>query len=167
LRSLKTFIQNLAPSVCSIHRPEDLARAVWQHRECQINRLAADRRLVANLYPERIEEHDWIHTLERPALPGGYLGDDPVGYRADQIGRYLHRVHVSEEALNLPHGHPTCVEGEDLVVKPREAALVFRNQARLERAVAIARHLNRQRAVVGQHRFPARAVCGDWWCPPA
>jgi hypothetical protein len=35
---------------------------------------------------------------------------------------------------------------------------VLADQARLKRAVPIARHVDRQRAVVGQHGFAARAM---------
>ena len=56
--------------------PEDVARAVGQHGQREIDRLAADRRLVANLDAQRVEEHDRIHRLERPALPRRDLRDD-------------------------------------------------------------------------------------------
>ena len=69
-RSVKTFIQNFAPSVCSIQMPEDVARAVGQHAERQVDRLAAHHRFVANLDAQRVEEHDRIHRLERARLPG-------------------------------------------------------------------------------------------------
>ena len=133
-------------------------RAIGQHGEREIDRLAADRRFVANLHPQRIEEHDRIHRLERPALPRGHFGDDPIGHRADQIGRDLHGVHLREEALNLAHGHPARIERQDLVVEAGEAPLVLGDQPRLEGALAIARHVERERAVVGQDRLAARPV---------
>src|SRR6185295_16571853 len=39
-----------------------------------------------------------------------------------------------------------------------EPALVFGDQPRLKRSVAIARDINRQRTIVGQHRLAARAI---------
>ena len=68
------------------------------------------------------------------------------------------RVHLAEERLDLAHGEPARIQRDDLVVEAGEASLVFADQARLERAGAIARDLERQRPVVGQHRLPARAI---------
>jgi hypothetical protein len=113
---------------------------------------------VPNLHPERVEEHDRIHPLEGPALPRRHFGDDAVRDRADQIRRHLHAVHLGEEALNFAHGHPAGVERENLVVEAGEAPLVFRNQPRLKRPVTIARHGERQRPVIGQHRLTAGPV---------
>ena len=53
---------------------------------------------------------------------------------------------------------PAGVERQDLVVEPGEAALVFGDEPRLKRALAIARHVDRQRALVGQDRLPARPI---------
>ena len=63
-----------------------------------------------------------------------------------------------EKRLNLAHGEPARIERDDLVVEAGEAALVFADQPRLERAVPVARHRERQRAVIGQHRLPARPI---------
>jgi hypothetical protein len=60
--------------------------------------------------------------------------------------------------LNLTDRHPARVQRENLVVESGEAALVLRDQARLERPLAVARHVDRERAVVGQYRLSARAV---------
>ena len=116
-KSVNTFSQNLAPSVCSIQMPEDVATAVGQEGEREIDGFAADGALVAHLDAQGIEEHHRIHRLERALLPGGDLGVDRIGDRANQIGRDLHGIHLGEEGLNLAHGQPARVEGEDLVVR--------------------------------------------------
>ena len=64
-------------------------------------------------------------------------------------------------AVGVAHGHAARVHGHDLVVEAGEPALVLGNQLRLERALAIARNGNRQRAVVGQHGFAARVRSAD------
>src|SRR5262249_29434275 len=80
------------------------------------------------------------------------------GHRADQVRRDLNAIHVREEALDLADRHSPRIQREHLVVEAREAALVLADQARFKRAVAIARHRDRHRAIVGQDRLPARAV---------
>jgi hypothetical protein len=153
---------------------QDVARAVRQDRERQVNRVAADRRFVANLHPQRIEEHHGVQALERPALPGGHFSDEAVGHRADQIRRDLHAIHLREKTLDLAYRHPTGIEGQDLVVKPCEAPLVFRNEPRFERPVAIARHVQGERPVIGEHGLAACPVavirrvlgfCATWGGP--
>ena len=59
---------------------------------------------------------------------------------------------------NLPHTHPACVEREHVLVEARQAAHVLRHQLRRERAGPIARDGQRNRAVLGEHRFRRGAV---------
>ena len=74
-------------------------------------------------------------------MPRRHFRDDSVGDGADQIGRDLDRIGLCQEGLNLADGQPAGVERDDLVVKAGEARLVFANQLRLERPLAIARDL--------------------------
>ena len=60
--------------------------------------------------------------------------------------------------MDFAHCHPARVEREDLVVEPGEPALVLGNQLGLERAVAIARHVDRERAVLSQDRLGPRPI---------
>src|SRR3954468_19475490 len=54
--SVITRSQNLAPSVCSIHKPEDLLGAVRPHAQRDMHRLVAHRAFVAHFDPQGIEE---------------------------------------------------------------------------------------------------------------
>jgi len=65
---------------------QDLLAAVGTDTEGEVDRLVADRALVADLHPQGIEEHQGIDYLERPILPLGDLVQDGVGHRADQVG---------------------------------------------------------------------------------
>ena len=60
--------------------------------------------------------------------------------------------------MDLADGHAAGVERQHLVVEAGEPALVLPDQARLKGALAIARDLNRDRAVVRPDGFAARAV---------
>ncbi|SOZ70890.1 protein of unknown function (plasmid) [Cupriavidus taiwanensis] len=53
--------------------------------------------------------------------------------------------HYSAKDLDLPHGHATDVNGDDLVIEPGEAPLVLGDQDRIEAAVAVALNVDPQR----------------------
>ena len=88
-RSVKTFIQNFAPSVCSIQMPRMSRVPSGNTASARYTALLRTTRFVTNLHPQCIEKHHRIHRLERPALPGGHLRDDAISDRADQIRRHV------------------------------------------------------------------------------
>ena len=57
---------------------------------------------------------------------------------------------LGQKGLDLARRHAAAVQRHDLVVEPREAPLMLRDEKRLEAALAVARHLDAQRAVLGQ-----------------
>lgn len=63
-------------------------------------------------------------------------------------------------SLDLAHRHAARVERQDLVVETRPAGLVFGNEPRLEAAVPVPRHFNRQFAKLALQRLLALAVAG-------
>jgi len=56
-------------------------------------------------------------------------------------------------ALDLPDRHTSGVQRDDLVVETIQARLALGHDLRLEAAVAITRHLDLDRPVLGQHRL--------------
>ena len=60
--------------------------------------------------------------------------------------------------MNLTHRHAACVHRHDLVVKAGEAALMLRDQQRLEAAGAVAWDVDAQRAVIGQNGLAGGAI---------
>ena len=62
--------------------------------------------------------------------------------------------------LNLAHGHATGVQRDDLVVKAAPAGLVLGDELRLEAAVAVSGHLDRQFAEIAYEGLLAFAVAG-------
>ena len=61
-------------------------------------------------------------------------------------------------ALNIAHRHAQCIHRQDLGVESFEPRLVLLDQLRLERAVAIARHLDRHLPGFAFQRLLALAV---------
>lgn len=89
---------------------------------------------------------------------GSYFDHDLVVDRVDEIGRNLSTVLLLQKSLNLAYGHVPGIHGDDLVVEAREASLMLGNQQRFETAVAVARHLDTDLAVLAQDRLGARSL---------
>jgi hypothetical protein len=138
LSSVITFSQNFAPSVCSTQIPSTS--------------------FVADLHAQRIEDHHGVQRIERPVLPLLHLVEHRVRDRADQVRAHLDAVQLLQVALDLAHRHPACVQRQHLLVETLEPSHALRYQLRLERAGPIARHLDRQLAVLGDQRLGRRAV---------
>jgi hypothetical protein len=56
----------------------------------------------------------------------------PFGDGADKVRGHLQPVLVEQEALDLPHCHAPCVQGDDPAVEGVAAALPFLDELRLE-----------------------------------
>jgi hypothetical protein len=59
--------------------------AVRGDAEGKISGLVAHHPLVADLHPQRIEEHHRIERLQRAGLPFGHFSRHRVRHRADQL----------------------------------------------------------------------------------
>ncbi|MCY1529164.1 hypothetical protein D9M68_642970 [compost metagenome] len=137
---------------------QDVARAVGQHAQGQVDGLVAHHRILLDLHTQGIEEDHRVHRLQRARLPGGDFGHDGVGHRADELGRHLHPIALQQEALDLAHRHAARVHGHDLVVEAGEAAFVLGDEHRLEAAGTVARHFDAQWPVACQNGLGTPAI---------
>ena len=156
--SFMTRSQNLAPSVCSIQRPRISFVPSGADAERDIDRLVADRPLVAHLDPDRIEEDQRIEGFQRPVLPVRHLVQDGVGDGADQVGRDVDPVELTQMPLDLADAHAAGVHRDDLLVEAGKPPLVLGDQLRIEGRQPIPRNLEVDLAGLGQHRLLAIAV---------
>jgi hypothetical protein len=155
---LNTFIQNLAPLGGLDPQAQDLARAVPAHPQRQIHRLVAHHIVLADLHPQRIEEHYRIDRLQRPALPRRHLRQHSVGHRADQLWTDLGAISFNQIALDLAHRQTTRIQRHDAVVEGSEPARMLGEKQRLEAALAVTRRLDQHLTVTRQHRLGRAAV---------
>jgi hypothetical protein len=89
---------------------EDVLMALAIERQGQVDGLALDHALVADLDPQRVEEHHRIDRVERAVLPFAHLIEDGVGDPADQIGRDVDPVELAQMALDLPYRQAARIE---------------------------------------------------------
>src|SRR5215212_5332033 len=139
-------------------KPQDFLAAVGAHAKRDVHRLVSDQPFIADLDPQRVKEDQRIDRFQRARLPGGDLIEHRVGDGADQIGRDVDAVEIAQMADNLAGAHAAGVHRDDLVVEPREAALIFGDQLRIETGLAIARHRQLDPAGVGDDRLLAIAI---------
>ena len=124
----------------------------------QVDGLVLDHALVADLDPQRVEEDHGISAASSgPILPFPHLVQDGIGDPADQVGRDVDGIELAC-SLDLPHRHAAGIQGDDLVVEAIQAGLTLGHDLRLEAAVAIARHIDLDRSILGQHRLGIAAV---------
>ena len=158
LSSFITLSQNLAPLDLLDPEPQHLLLALAGDRQRQVDRLVPDQSLVADLDPERVEEHNRIDRIQRPPMLLAHLLEHRVGHPADQVRRHRDAVELPQVTLDIAHRHATRIERQDAIVEAVEAALALGHDHRFEAAVAIARHRKRHLAVLGQYRLVRMAV---------
>jgi len=110
---------------CSIQMPRmsfvppAFARAGWQDTQRDVYRLVANEPFIADLHPDRIEEHQRVAGIERAALPLRDRLQHCVGDRRDQVGRHVDAVQLLQMSADLAYRHAACVHRHDLVVGPK------------------------------------------------
>ena len=139
-------------------QPQDVAAAVGQNPQRQINCLVAHNGFFSNLDSQRVKEDHRIHRFERPVLPGADLGHDGVGDRADELRAHFRAVLLGQKPLNLSYRHAARIHRDDLVIKAGEAPLVLGDEQGLKAAVSVARNLQAHRAVLGHYGLGCLAV---------
>src|SRR4051794_27588613 len=137
---------------------QDFLAAVGAHAERDMDSLVAYQSFVADLDSQRIEKDQRVDRFQRPRLPGSHFLQYRVGYRADQIGRDVDPVELTQMADNFAGAHAAGVHRDDLVIKPRKAALVSGDQLRIETGLAVARHRQLDPTGIGNDRLLAVAI---------
>jgi hypothetical protein len=163
--SVSTLSQNFELRALGFADPqaEQVLLAFEVDAERHINGLVLHRPARAPLQMDRVQVQDRVDRIERPALPGAHVVQHCVGHVRDQRRRHLDLIQIHEVPLDLARRQPARVKRDHLVVEARQAALALLHQLRIEIAVAIARHLDREFARVGQHvlrRHPVARVAG-------
>ena len=139
-------------------KAENLLGAVGSDAERNVDRLVADKTLIADFDPQRIEEDQGIDRLKRPRLPGRDLVQNRVGHRADQIRRNVDAVDLAAMPGDLAGAHASGIHRDDLLVEPGKPPLIFRDQLRVEARLAIPRHVQIELARIRRHRLATIAV---------
>ncbi len=81
-------------------------------------------------------------------------------YRGNQAQRDLCAVHLLQVDLYLAHRHVSSIKGDDFVVVPGPAGLMFGDELGLEAAVAVTRHFDGQLVKIALECLLALAVAG-------
>jgi hypothetical protein len=161
LSSDSTVSQNLLDSPVAAPDPhaKHVLRPVAVDSDSHIDGPVSDHS-IADLHHQRVDEDHRIHPIQRPGLPLGQFLDDGVGDSRDQVRRDLDVIHLAQVRPDVAGGHPARIQGDDAVVEPLQSGLALAHDLRTERASAVPRHRNIDRADVGEHRLWIAAITG-------
>ena len=137
---------------------QDVAAAVGQHAQGQLNGHVANDGVFLDLHVQRIEEHHRVHRLQRASLLGRHLGRHRLGHAADEFVGNVGAVGLQQETLDLAHGHAARVHRDDVMVKAGEAPLVLGDEDQLETAVPFARNFDTHLPFAREHGLAAGTV---------
>ena len=138
--------------------PEHVTLALDGDAQREIAGAALHAPALANLQHQAVEEDHRIDVLQRPLLPRADVLDDRVGDAADQVVADLDAVELGQVRLDVTNAHPARVHRDDLLVKASEAPLALRHDLRRKAALAIARRLDPNRAMLGRQRLRRRPI---------
>lgn len=88
---------------------QNVAGAVRQHSQRQVNRFVAHHIVLANLHAQGIKKDHRVHRLQGAGLPGGDLAQHGVRDAADEVRGHVNGVHLGHETLYLAHCHATGI----------------------------------------------------------
>ena len=142
LSSLRTCIQNFAPSVSWNHIPSTSRSPSTVTPKREVAGPALHGAALADLQHQRVEEDHRVDVVQRPLLPLTHVLHDRVGDAADQVATDLDAVDLGQVRLDVARRQAARVEREDLVVEALETPLALPHDLRLEAALAIPRRLD-------------------------
>ena len=140
-------------------QPQDVAFPTHGDPDDHIDRLVADLP-VADLHHDGVDEDHRIHRIEGPVAPLDHLFDHLVGDLGDRLLGHRGAVDLGEVGRDFPGRQPPRRERQHDLINPSQPALAFLHDLRGERCVGIPRHVDLDRADLGQHRLRPNPVAG-------
>jgi hypothetical protein len=115
---------------------------------------------ITDLDLDGVDEDDRVHRVQWAGLPGGQAFQDPVGDGGDGLAGDLGAVDLGQVGLDLAGGQALGDQRDDQVLHTAKAPLPLADDLGLEGGVAVAWHLESDRADLGRHGLGAGAVAG-------
>lgn len=140
-------------------QPQDVAFAIDGDPDGDVDRTVGHL-TVADLDEQRIDEDHRVDTVKGPVLPLHHRLDDLVGDATDRLFRHRRAIDLGEVRRDLTRGEPFRCERQHQTVHTGQATLPLPDDLGLERAVAVAGHVDLDRADLGHHRLGPDPVAG-------
>src|SRR3954447_17983651 len=113
----------------------------------QVRDLDRDRALVPDLDADTVDVDDRVDLVDRPVPPDlDFVGDHLRDVR-DQFPGCFYSVHLEQVRLDVAGRHSPRITGQDELVDLADSAPAFRHDLRLELALTVTRHGDRDRPV--------------------
>src|SRR5260363_138541 len=155
--SLKTFSQNLAPSVCSIQSPSTSEQSSAQMPNARDTALCFTRP-SSRILSRSASRDNGIHRFKRARLPLFHFSQHFIGEGWNEIRRDFKSVQLEQMPANLAHAHLTCIHADHMILKARQAPLIFGNERRLKRGKPVSWNIQRSITRRRDHGLRAAAV---------
>ena len=137
---------------------QHVAVALQIHANGHVERAVGDLP-VAHLDDGRVDEHGRVHTIQGTRAPFVLLGYDPLGDATDGLPGHVRPVDLLEVGADLAGGQAPGIQGQHHLAHPGQPPLPFPDDDRLERAIAVSRHLDPDRTYrIGDHGLGGGAV---------
>jgi hypothetical protein len=107
-----------------------------------------------------VDEHHRIHRLQRPVAPLGHLTDHLVGDPRDGVLGHGGAVDIAKCAATSPVVNFFAVKDNTISSMPVSRRWRLLTICGSKQAIGVPRHLNLDRADLGEHRLGPRAVAG-------
>src|SRR5260364_78588 len=98
------------------------------------------------------------HRFKRARLPLFHFSQHFIGEGRNEIRRDFKSVQLEQMPANLTHAHPTCIHADHMILKARQAPLIFGNERRLKRGKPVSRNIQRSITRRRDHGLRAAAV---------
>src|SRR5260364_13744 len=98
------------------------------------------------------------HRFKRARLPLFHFSQHFIGEGRNEIRRDFKSVQLEQMPANLTHAHPTCIHADHMILKARQAPLIFGNERRLKRGKPVSRNIQRSITRRRDHRLRAAAI---------
>src|SRR4051794_12288151 len=140
-KSLRTFSQNRAPSVSSIHRPSTSCRPAMLTPSTVYTHLFRTP-LSVRTATRSPSTYNRVDAVQRTILPVHNLLLDLISGTGDELRRNFHAVDFADVIFDLAGCHAPRIQRNNQIGKIADAGLAFGNHLRIEGAVSVTRRID-------------------------
>jgi hypothetical protein len=138
---------------------QDVALAVHGDPDRHVDGAVGDLAL-ADLHVDAVDEQHRVHRIEGTVLPLHHRLDHLIGDPRDRLLGHLGLIDLRQVGADLAVGQPLGRQRQHHLIHPAQPPAPLGHHHRLERSRPVPRHLDLDRADLGEHRLGPGSVAG-------